>query len=250
MKKLDRVGEEFTTTYGQKIKIVEYFGWDNSTVKFADNTIVKNVHYRAIVLGNVRNPNYKGIYGVGFMGEGVYGSYKSKSRNKFYLTFKCMMERSFSKECKEKYPTYKDVTVCEEWHNFQNFAKWMEENYNPEAMEGWHLDKDILVKGNKIYSPETCCFIPREVNTLLTKSTNKRGNYPIGVSKKGHKYISYISRNGINLSNGTFNTQEEAFQAYKIAKENYIKEVADKWKDLISEKVYQALMNYQVEITD
>ena len=114
-------------------------------------------------------------------------------------------------------------------------------------MEGWHLDKDIICKECKIYSPETCAFVPADVNSLFIKNDIKRGIYPISVRKtKSQRFTSRL--NGKHL--GTFDTPEEAFQAYKTAKEEYIKEVANKWKDLISDQVYQAMYNYQVEITD
>ena len=147
-------------------------------------------------------------------------------------------------------PTYRGCLVAEEWHNFQVFAKWFHENYKPEYMQNWHLDKDILVKGNKIYSPETCCFIPVEINLLLGKSKSKRGEYPIGVIKTKNRYIAVIGHEKRKIHIGSFLTINEAFIAYKNFKEKCIKEVADKYKDQITAKTYQALYNYKVEITD
>lgn len=158
--------------------------------------------------------------------------------------------RASSASYKEKFPTYKDVTVCDEWHNFQNFAEWFEQNYNPETMQGWHLDKDILVKGNKVYSPETCCFVPKEINFLFTNRKNQRGSYPIGVRPKGDKFQARINIFRKSKCLGVFNTPEEAFQAYKTAKELYIKEVADEWKDKITQKVYEAMYRYEIKIND
>jgi len=139
--------------------------------------------------------------------------------------------------------------VCEEWRNFQNFAKWFEKNYKNEIMEKWQLDKDILVKRNKVYSPETCAFVPREINCLFTKTTKVRGNLPIGVTKEYNKFRAQSCSNKKRYL-GTFTTPEEAFQSYKKSKEIYIKEIADKWKGLISEQVYEAMYNYKVEIND
>lgn len=118
-------------------------------------------------------------------------------------------------------------------------------------MDGWQLDKDVLIKGNKAYSPDACCFVSSEINNLFIKSDSKRGEYPIGVTKvKGGKYRAQIVKNNKVVYLGTFKTIEEAFQVYKTAKEQYIKEIADKYKNLIDKKVYQALINYKVEITD
>ena len=159
-----------------------------------------------------------------------------------------MLERCYSKKKHKKRPTYVESYVDNRWHNFKTFAEWSECNWKHWMDETWHLDKDILIKGNKIYSPETCCFVPRTINTLFTKSEAKRGDYPIGVSKEKNyrKFKATFKKTTL----GRYTTAEEAFQAYKDAKEKYIKEVADKWKGLISDKVYQAMYNYQVEITD
>ena len=157
-----------------------------------------------------------------------------------------MIFRCHSDKCKSN--SYKDVTVCEEWHNFQTFAKWFEDNWKSH-MEGWALEKDILVKGNKIYSPDTCCFVPSEINNLFITNKYKRGDYPIGVRKKVNGFKARIYKDK-EIHLGYFNTPEEAFQAYKVAKEEYIKEIADKWKDKIDPRVYQAMYNYKVEITD
>ena len=78
-----------------------------------------------------------------------------------------MLERCYSQKTQEKHTTYKECSVSEEWYNFQNFAEWMDKNYNYETMQKWHLDKDILFKGNKIYSPERCAFVPQEINVLF-----------------------------------------------------------------------------------
>ena len=114
------------------------------------------------------------------------------------------------------------------------------------SKEGFHLDKDILIKGNKIYSFKTCCFVPVEINSLLTKTNSKRGNLPIGVSKSGNKYKARLNSNLL----GTFDTSKEAFKVYKVAKEKHIKEVAEIWKSQITKQVYKALLKYKVEIID
>ena len=118
-------------------------------------------------------------------------------------------------------------------------------------MQGWELDKDILIKGNKVYSPETCCFVPQEINCLFTNCKSVRGKYPIGVTKTVNgKYKARINKNGDRIDLGLFDTPEEAFQVYKIAKELHIKEVADKWRGQITEPCYEAMYAYEVEITD
>ncbi len=120
------------------------------------------------------------------------------------------------------------------------------------GLKGWALDKDIIQKGNKLYSKDTCCFVPAEVNHLLVKSDRIRGEYPVGVCfhKAAGKFMAYLNINGKRKYLGCFPTPEEAFQVYKLAKEAQIKVVAHKWKHLLDNRVFQALMAYEVNISD
>ena len=171
------------------------------------------------------------------------------SHTNAYVHWRNMLVRCFDKEYMVCRPTYSDCTVCQEWLLFSNFKKWFDQfNY-----ENYHLDKDILVKGNKHYSPDTCCLVPQEINTLLTRRQGSRGKQPIGVCyiKRSGKYSATIHKMR-NVHLGFFDTPEEAFHAYKSAKEQYVKELATKYfqEGKITHRVYQALMEYQVEITD
>lgn len=163
-----------------------------------------------------------------------------------------ILERGYSKLWKEKHPTYEDVYVCEEWHNFQNFAKWYYNNYYSINEERMEIDKDILYKNNKIYSPDTCIIVPQRINNLFVKTNSKRGNFPIGVHR--HKNGNYVAQCEFNDSRkrylGCYPTVEEAFNIYKMEKEKYIKQVADKYKSYIPEKLYDAMYKYEVEIND
>jgi hypothetical protein len=119
-------------------------------------------------------------------------------------------------------------------------------------VDGYCLDKDILVSNNKIYSPETCCFVPKEINTIINRQKRQRGSLPIGVTKNKNKYLSQISKHKKRIILGYFDTPEDAFLAYKREKESYIKEVADDYynKGLITKRVHDALYNWTIEITD
>lgn len=247
----NRVGEKYFTNEGYEIEIIEYMSSENCTIKFNDQLYIRNILYDSIKRGSVKNPYHPSVYGIGYLGEGKYKSKIDGVTTKFYSVWFGVIQRGYCKNFKNRNTSYKECNVNKSWHNFQVFAEWYEKNYKP-YMEKWHLDKDILVKSNKIYSPETCCFVPQEINKLFTKSEKTRGDCPIGVkySKRREKYLSSISINKRVIHLGAFGTPQEAFLAYKTAKEAYIKEVANEWKDKISEKVYQALINYQVEITD
>ena len=146
---------------------------------------------------------------------------------------------------------YEGCTVSEKFKYFQYFCDW----YNSQtgfSNGDWQLDKDILFKGNKLYSEDTCVLVPREINVLCIKRNKVRGKYPIGVTycKSTNKFKAQLSKQGVVTGVGNYNTIDEAFYAYKQAKEAYIKEVANKWKVKIDPRVYNALMCYEVNIDD
>jgi len=243
----DRTGEKYTTNEGYEIEIIEYFNKNNCTIEFDEGTILKNIQLSNITAGGVKNPLKRTAFGIGYLGIGEYKvKYKGRTRKEYYL-WRSMLERCYKRDRTIRNMTYSDIIVCDEWCNFQNFAKWFENNY----VEKFELDKDILCPDCKVYSPENCCFIPQEINKLFNTSGKTRGIYPIGVTKSPTgKFIAKISILGERLHLGSYNTPEEAFQAYKISKEKHIKEVADKWKHIIKLEIYEAMYNYKVGITD
>lgn len=246
----NRVGEKFKTTKGELFTIVEYFSTYNCTIQFEDGTILKNKTYSAIKTNEIYNPNLPHIYGKFFVGEGRHKPTLNSKGTKLFNVWYRMASRCNDLGALNRNPTYIGITVCEKWHNFQNFGDWFEENYEPKIMQGWHLDKDILFKGNKVYSPKTCCFVPQEINIIFTRRNKKKSELPQGVSPNGLRFRSRIRIENKEVNLGTFDTIEEAFQAYKTAKEKHIKEVAEVWKPLITPEVYNAMYNYIVEITD
>lgn len=242
----NRIGEKSITNEGYEIEITEYFGCNNCTVKFNDGHVVKKVSYGVFLKGEVKNVFHPSVFNIGYFGEGVYNSTTHK---KLYRAWQSMLTRCYDEKSRHIFPTYINCTVVSRWLSFQNFAHWHKENFKI-YMEEWCLDKDILQKRNRIYSPETCCFVPREINLLFIKSDKVRGKYPIGVRKSGDFYQANMAKNGTEEYLGTFRDPKKAFECYKIEKEKYIKEVADKWRGKITEQVYEAMINYKVEIID
>ena len=107
-----------------------------------------------------------------------------------------------------------------------------------------------MLKNNKIYSPDTCVFVPRRINSLLIKNDKVRGKYPIGVDFHNKKFRARCMTLNGSIYLGHFNTEIEAFEKYKKFKEEYIKQVADLYKNVIPKKLYLALYNYQIEMED
>lgn len=257
-KKIDRIGEKRFNNFGSEMIIVRYKKAKNIDVYFPQyDWIAKNKTYQNFKNGQISCPYEKRYFMIGYLGEGVYKSRENGKDTRVYDTWINMMQRCYDSKYHEKYPTYKDCSTSDEFHNFQNFGEWDNDNYYQIEGERMELDKDILVKHNKIYSPETCIYVPKTINNLFTKRQNGRGDNLIGTHlHKNDKYIAQCSlinpKTGKSKQEylGIHETQEEAFEVYKYYKEKNIKQVADYYKDKIPQKLYIALYNYEIEITD
>lgn len=164
-----------------------------------------------------------------------------------------MQTRCYNKKFHERQPQYKECKICDEWLNDKNlFFKWVDDNYYIVGDEQIDLDKDILVKGNKIYSPETCVFVPHSINTLFINGKKRRGDCPLGVhfDNGKNKYRACLAINKTNIKLNWHHTQEKAFEEYKRHKEALIITTADKYKGIIPSHLYNAMLNWEIEKTD
>jgi len=183
-------------------------------------------------------------YGVGILDK--KGVYSTKS----YITWNSMLKRCFSQDnnIRSKNHTYDDCKVCKEWYTYSNFEKWFNEHYK----EGQELDKDILFEGNKIYSPETCCFVPGEINTIMISKQTKKSNLPTGVTevKKG-KYQVVVKNHGKPKRLGTYDDIREASEVYRTYKKGYLKETCQKYLENgeISKEIYEAILKHEFKET-
>ena len=253
MAKKNRIGEIFETSEGYEIKIIEYNNNKDVTIQFQDKykTILKHKTYQNCKNGNIKNPYHPNEYG-GYIGVGKYKSSINGKMTDEYSEWKHMLKRGIDEDYKNEHPTYKEVFIAEYFYNFQNYCKWREFNYYKIEGEQMCLDKDILYKGNKIYSPNTCIFVPQRINNLFVKKDACRGECPIGVSycKKSNKYRVYCKTLNCHKYLGLYNTKQEAFKVYKEFKEAYINEVADEYKGRIPDRLYEAMYNWKVDIDD
>lgn len=251
--KIDRTGEIGFNSFGSLMFISEYRSNKDIDVYFPHRDwTAKHVQYNNFKNKSIKCPYEPRLYNKGYVGEGKYKTRENGKSTDAYKSWKGMMQRCYDVNSLIKHPTYNDCTVCDEWLNFQNFAEWYEKNYYEIPEEKMALDKDILIKGNKIYSPSTCVFVPQDINSLFIKRDASRGNLPIGVSydSQSRKYITYCKKNNKNEFLGRYNTPEEAFMVYKIFKERHIKKVADTYQDLIPQSLYNAMYEYEVENED
>ena len=188
------------------------------------------------------------VYGVGINDANytvinrirVDGKYKITGQCPFHRTWLSMLARCYSKSNLVRYLTYKDCLVCEEWLTFSTFKKWMES----QDYKGKQLDKDLLVQGNKLYSPETCVFVDAKINTFTVDSAKSRGRYMIGACwyKDKNKFRANCSNPFTGKSDhlGYFTDELSAHLAWKKRKHELACQLAD--SDLVQdERLAQAL---------
>ena len=234
-----------------KFKIISYKDSKNVRVKFIDTGFETVARLDNIRNGKVKDRYLPSVYGVGIVGT-KYPISEGGVHTKEYGLWKNMLRRCYSDTYKKKYPTYIDCKCSENFKSYEYFYEWCNEQIGFGNI-GFELDKDLLVKGNKVYSEDSCIFIPTEINTLLVKRAASRGEHLIGVywHSKNKAFVARVNKSkGGSEYLGLFNTEIEAFNAYKTAKESFVKEQANKWKSQIDIRAYDALMKYTVNIDD
>ena len=247
----DCVGNVYKSKLSGDFKIVKYNDNRNVEVQFLKTGYEATVELVQVKRGNVKDPYSPSVYSVGITGT-KYPPSINGIHTKEYELWSGMLERCYSDALKKRRPTYGDCKVSNNFLHYEYFYEWCNKQIGF-GNKGWHLDKDLLVKGKKVYSEDTCVFIPKEINMVLTKSTASRGEHLIGVNwcKTNRAFKAQVNKSrGKKEHLGLFKTELEAFNSYKQAKESFVKEQAEKWKDKIDDRAYNALMNYTVEITD
>ena len=247
----DCVGKVFKLKSSGDFKVVKYSDSGHVEIQFLNTGYETVVQLGHIKSGSVKDPYSPTVYGVGITGT-KYPTYEGGAQTKEYVLWNGMLERCYSTMFKKKCPTYEGCEVSDKFKSYEYFYDWCNKQIGF-FFFFWHLDKDLLVKGNKVYSEDSCVFIHREINLLLTKSTASRGEHLIGVCwhKKDKAFIAQVNKSkGGREWLGSFKTELEAFNAYKQAKEAFIKEQAEIYKGRVDQRVYEALMKYTVEITD
>lgn len=224
------VGKIFKNLYGDEFQIIEKLKGVKNKIKFTGYEQVKFVDSNRIKDGTIKNNFKPSICGIGYLG---MDSNKGSSANRsIYIIWANMIRRCYGKNRIDITPTYKNIKVCEEWHNYQNFAKWYLENY-PKDIEGikFEIDKDLLQEGveNKIYSPSTCVFLPKSVNVFLFGGNNKDINTGLSWKESNKKWQVSIGGGKDRCYLGIFENKEDARFEYLKAR----KLRAEKQKDYL-----------------
>ena len=247
----DCVGKVCKSKSSGDFKVVKYNDAKNVEIQFLKTGYEATVELGHIKIGNVKDPYAPSVYGVGIVGT-KYSSTVNGVITKEYYLWHNMLQRCYNGAFKKKRPTYEGCEVSDKFKSYEYFYEWCQKQIGFDN-QGWQLDKDLLVKGNKVYSEDSCVFLPQEINSLLVKSNASRGEHLIGVcwDKAKKAFKAQVRKNrGKSEHLGLFKTELEAFNVYKTAKESFLKEQANEWKSRIDDRAYNALMNYQVEIDD
>ena len=242
-----KIGEIRYNKLGTPMRIVEIRSNEDITIEFLDlHNMKKKTTYSNFKNGGIKNPYDRSLKGVGYLGEGEYMTGQTPYDRRVFGIWIGMIDRCYNENIREKYKAYSDCLICDEWQCYQNFRRWYDKEFYNVGTERMHIDKDILYKNNRVYSPNTCLLVPQRINMLFMHKPNKYG-LPNGIqpTDSGKYYSKY---NGKTI--GTFDTVEEAAIAHDKEKKKAVIEIANEYKDKIPDKVYQALINWIPDYID
>ena len=238
------VGKVLSSNKYGDFKIIKYISANEVLVKFLKTGTEVWCTKKNAFDGSVKDKYFPTIYGVGYYGNALPKRSCPKTERAYNVWIK-MISRCYNVESIQ-FKDYSDCSVSENFASFEYFSTWYLSQIGSDK-NNWQLDKDLLIKGNRLYSEDTCCLVPPEINTLLTRHTKN------SVTCKGVFYNKKLGKFSAHLLGkyiGLFNTELEAFYVYKQAKEAYIKEVANKWKDQIDVRLYNSLINWEISFDD
>lgn len=243
------VGAKYVTNQGCEVNVVKYISYSKVLIKFNDETgLEKLVSKKELLNGMIKNPYYPDVRGVGFFGVGPHTAKSGDTTTKEYSHWASMLTRCYYAGYHERFPTYIGCSVDSQWHNFQEFAEWCQWQVGFNDTKSV-LDKDLIVPNNKVYSPDTCVFLPAKLNNLIVTQIKPGKNVPAGISfqESSQKYIVSCAIDGKNKNLGRYKCPKEAFKVYKEFKENLVREKADEYRNQIDQRAYIALINFKVK---
>ena len=244
-------GKIYSSNRFGDVVVLEYINGGRALIQFLNTGYIVEEAWSSIRSGYIKDRSIPSTCGFGFID--VEGASIGKIMTKEYRLWHNMLNRCYNEKSLMNNPTYANCNVDDKWKYLSAFKEWCNEQIGFEQ-DGWHLDKDLLLKGNKTYSPDNCCFVPHDINTFLTNGKSYRGDLPVGVildkGAKTPRYRARLSKFGKYHCYGSYSNPTDAFYAYKKAKEDFAKELANIWKDKIDPRAYEALINWTVEITD
>jgi hypothetical protein len=234
----DYIGKTFKNSLGLEYEVVTIDSYYSVTVRFNTTGYTTKARLDHVKRGAVRDRYNRETFGVGYLGDITDGDRYKALKSKW----SGMMTRCYDENYHIKKPTYIGCNVSDYFQNFSNFYQWAKSQIGFDQ-DGWELDKDILVRNNKTYSEDTCCFIPREINLAIVNSTSESG---LRLCKRSGKYQVRVNKFGISHSFGYHESKDKALGIYSNEKRKYLREIAEKWKEDIDPRVYQSLLNWKL----
>ena len=240
------VGTIHETSQGYKIKVIKDISHNKKKIKFLDeHGYITEAPTSSISRGKIKNPFHPALLGKGFLGVGIY-----KSKDYEYKIWKGILNNVYNEEFHVQRETSKKVKLCREWHNYQTFAKDVNEMYGfnmkDESGKPYHINKDILSTKKRVYSKKTCVFVPPRINTFLNQNKKKEGGLPTGVKYRhqDQRYEARINIDGKSVYLGSCLTIELARDMYIKARNKRARELADIYKGKVDSRVIEFLQNY------
>lgn len=182
------------------------------------------------------------VWGLGINDLGVVPRDENGKVAKSYQHWIKIFYRSYSPDHHDKFPTYVGCSVDDRWHTLSNFIEWFDARY----VQGWEVDKDVLVPENKVYSPDTCLIIPAHLNTIM--SCCRVGNvHPVGIHyrKDRGKWVAQLGRKPKTIHLGSFDNMQDAIDSHIAAKLSYVSEILSEYNlDSISPYVYNTIKHF------
>ena len=222
-----KIGQIIRSNSHGDFKVIGVFGSRNVSIQFVDTgTEVHRLQKANVLRGNVHDPMVPTFLGLGYLGSD--GMTKDKAA---YNCWSSMLTRCYSESYHSTRETYRDCEVDPSWLNLTTFRKWFEKNH----IKGYHLDKDLLVQGNRLYSEHTCSFIPQEVNVAIVDKGQVIDGCEAGVSKRRVKCkIEYNGLYNVQFGGkylGRTRDLDETNSLYKEYKKLYFEEMASKYEE-------------------
>ena len=237
-------GETYVNNSGDEYTITAVTSSNNIAIRYNDlhqyECITTAKHIRE---GRLKNPYAPSVHVVGYMGVGPYVASINRTKTLEYHIWSGILERCYSANRSVNHQTYLNCRVCNEWHNFQIFAHWYVTH--PDYGKGYDIDKDVMVPGNTLYSPSTCCMLPSVINKALVGRHDTR-ELPTGVYYNTNKtrYVVKLRKNNEMIHGGTYDDPILAGQIYHALKSEYLSELANAWREHIQPDVYFKLINW------
>lgn len=226
---------------GTRMKIIAERNRMDIDVEFLDehHYIKRNSTMSNWKNGCIKNPYDKSIFGIGYIGDGKYMTQVDGKKQLVYQVWVSMIERCCVEEKRDKHKAYEKSELCLEWHNYQNFAEWFENNSYDIGNERLHLDKDIMYKGNTIYSPYHCILVPQIINEQFKSHSGREKKIDTDLPYTIRRTATGYSATYRGKTLGIYKTVDECISVYLSKKKEYLNELVDR---------YDTMPNYIKEI--